>query len=281
MPNVGVRTVIHFWVDLPGPRDLEGLWWVAGSLVLALLATNAGWQTLQVFKAWKVYGKVKVYGPALGWLLRVLFLLLPPLAAWRSGALSLYFMGLTELDWIESLSVGGPLAVVVAGLLVFGWLVYRRTLFRLARDHDGRRGNLLSTRQNSLWRALLDATLWQWHWAFYRSAAIGWLAAGMGMQLETALPSLARYLWEQPLYWGSWLGLGLVAGEWALNPFARVAWRVSGQREQVLQTAILAIITTALFVLTRNFWLCLACHLVVETAIVAWFPVAPSGIMAD
>jgi len=277
MPNAGVRAVIHF--------SEPGLW-AAGSLMLALLATNVGWlvdrsgrsgrQPASTILAWSGL-------PALGWLLRSLFLLLLPLAAWQSGALSLYFMGLTELDWIKGLAAGGPLAAIIVGLLVFGWLIYRRTLFQPSRDHDGRQGNTLPMRKSppSPWRALLDAALWQWHWAFYRSAAIGWLAAGMGMQPGTAMPSLVQHLLEQPLYWGSWLGLGLIAGEWALNPFARAAWHIPGQREPMLRAAALAIATTALFVLTRNFWLCLGCHVVVETAIAGWFPVAPSGIMAD
>jgi hypothetical protein len=62
--------------------------------------------------------------------------------------------------------------------------------------------------------------------------------------------------------------------EWLLNPFARAELRTPGRQEAALRTAALAIATTALFALTRNFWLCLVCQVVVETAVAAWWPEA-------
>jgi hypothetical protein len=89
---------------------------------------------------------------------------------------------------------------------------------------------------------------------------------------------LTRVL-EQPLYWGSWLGMVLVALEWVLNPFARRALFASRNNadyapaaERTVIRMALAITTTALFILTRNFWLPLACHVIVETAIVSFLP---------
>jgi hypothetical protein len=72
----------------------------------------------------------------------------------------------------------------------------------------------------------------------------------------------------------------LIGAEWALNPFARRvligsrrgADYVRAAERTVIRMA-LAVATTALFVLTRNFWLPLACHLVVETVVVAFLPV--------
>ena len=175
-------------------------------------------------------------------------------------------MGLTELDWIASLRAGGPLAAIVVGLLLFGWLVYRHALpTGLAPGRIERVGRLL--------RAPLDAALQQWHGAFYRALVIGLLPAAMGSLMTVPLvPALARSAATDALYWGSWLGLGLLALEWALNPFARAELRQPIRREAALRRAILAIATTALFTLTRNLWLCLACDIAVETVIAGWLP---------
>ena len=45
----------------------------------------------------------------------------------------------------------------------------------------------------------------------------------------------------------------------------------AGGREIALLRLALAVATTALFVLTSNFWLPLICSVVVETAIAGWF----------
>ena len=243
--------------------------WVAGSLALAIIATNIAWlighgRPPAGLLAWSGL-------PALSWLLVSLFLLLPPVAAWSNGALSPYFMGLSELNWLAVLGTGGLLTAMIIGLTIFGWLVYRRTLPPGAATPAGGLRRALTAG-----RPALDAALAQWHLAFYRAAAIGWLY-GLTVPADAALPieplgRLLAALLAQPLYWGSWLGLGLAALEWALNPVARAALGVAGQREAVIRNAGLGLATTALFVLTRNFWLCLGCHVAVELAVAAWFP---------
>jgi len=95
--------------------------------------------------------------PAVTWLAISLFFLLPPIAAWHYGALSPFAMGLTELDWVASLSAGAaPLAAVI-GLLIFGWLVFRRTL------PEGQRPTRIQRVGRTL-RAPVDVALLQWHW---------------------------------------------------------------------------------------------------------------------
>lgn len=279
--------------------------WAASSLVLAVLAANLGWlighrlggrRPIAALLRWPA-------GPALRWLLVALFLFLPPLAAWRSGALSLYAMGLGELVWLADLSEGGPLALIISGIVLLGWLIYRRSLAGPAQP--GSVGILSESPNGPRWLALLNAALWQWHWAFYRAAVIGWLASGMAGSVThagasapglvgtspTAAPFLAVLAQEmsaqvaiflaalsaQPLYWGSWLGLGLSAVEWFLNPFARADLRTPGRLEGSGRLVVMAVATTALFAATRNFWLCLACHLLVETFIAGFFP-APSAV---
>jgi hypothetical protein len=121
-------------------------------------------------------------------------------------------------------------------------------------------------------RAPLDAALAQWHWTFYRAAVAGWLMIPLGLPSAPALDRLLAGLQAEPLYWGAWLGLTLAGVEWLLNPFARARLQRPGEREASFRRAALAVATTGLFVLTRNFWLCLAVHAVVETLAAAWFP---------
>jgi hypothetical protein len=126
------------------------------------------------------------------------------------------------------------------------------------------------------WLAPLNAALRQWHWTFYRAAAAAWLmalASGNGGTPALRLGPLTLGL-DHPagLYWGAWLGLAAVAGEWLLNPFVREGLRTPGRQEVLLRTAGLAVATTGLFALTHNFWLCLLCQVIVDSAVAAWWP---------
>ena len=73
------------------------------------------------------------------------------------------------------------------------------------------------------------------------------------------------------LYWGAWLGLAAAAVEWLLNPYARRALRTPGRQEAALRDAALAVATTALFALTRNFWLCLTAQVLAASGIAWWW----------
>jgi hypothetical protein len=257
--------------DLLDPAN--PLAWLLVSVTIAVVGSNAAWllmgrrgrDALTEFQAGAF--------AALIWLLTALFLLIPPLLAWQAGVLSPYYLGVTEPQWLVAASVGAPVAAVIIGLFLFGWLVYRRNATPGA-DESVRAGqhDTLARTLRAV-RTPLDATLCQWHWAFYRSLMIGWLALPSpdGWPIP-ALAGVFESLQSQPFYWGSWLGMAWIALEWALNPFARASLRSAGTREASLRGIALAFATTALFILTRNFWLCLACHVVVETAIAALFP---------
>jgi hypothetical protein len=246
------------------------LLWVLGSLALAAIVTNIAWPVLHA--RWRgnapaPSGAWGVLAPLI-WLLTALFLFLPPIGAWRAGALSPYLMGLSRLDWLGALVSGGVLAAAICGIIVFGWLVYRHKLPPRLRE-DG---------PLQPWLAPVDAALLQWHWAFYRAGVIGWIILASEMKSVGPDSYLTRVV-EQPLYWGSWLGMVLVAAEWALNPFARRALfapRVNADYAPAAERTVirmsLAVTTTALFILTRNFWLPLVCHVIVETAILAFLP---------
>ena len=108
----------HFDLTQPGL-------WTLGSLALALIATHLAWLITHLARTRPrlaaLVGSSAVQ--ALAWLIAALYLLLPPLGAWRYGAISPYLLGLSELDWIGSLRTGGLLGALVIGLIVFGWLV--------------------------------------------------------------------------------------------------------------------------------------------------------------
>ena len=242
--------------------------WLCASLLVAVVATNAVWLVHKVLGKRSGAPAPAALGvlSALAWLFVSLFFLLPPPAAWRFGALAPRLMGLTGIGWVESLRAGAPLMFLIIGLLIFGWLVYRRSL-------SGDRSRSRAERIGATLRAPVDAALLQWHWAFYRALAIALLPIVAGaLASSEILHPLERQLLAAPLYWGSWLGLALIALEWALNPFARAGLQRPGQRETALLRVVLAIATTALFTVTPNFWLLLIAHLAVETVIAGWLP---------
>jgi hypothetical protein len=242
--------------------------WLCASLLAAVVATNAAWLILRVLGKRIGAPATPAHGvlSASAWLLVSLFFLLPPPAAWRFGALSPRLMGLAGFAWVDSLRAGAPLVFLSIGLLILGWLVYRRSL-------TGDRSRTRVERVGATLRAPVDAALLQWHWAFYRALAIALLpTAARALADSEVLHPLGSQLMAAPLYWGSWLGLALIAAEWVLNPFGRAGLKRPGQREIALLRVVLAIATTALFTLAPNFWLLLIIHLAVETVIAGWLP---------
>lgn len=259
----------HFDLTSPG-------FWAFVTVALAILATNIAWLIVRACegpRTRKVARLLRSSGvQATAWLIASLYLLLPPFYAWRYGAISPYLLGIAELDWIESLSAGGLLGGLVIALAAFGWLVYRHALPAGQGDPAGENRVLLAV------RAAIDAALTQWRLAFCRAVLIAWLTA-LPALLASLPGAILREMQAQPLYWGSWLGLGLALIEAGLNPFLRDTLRLptsearrQDRPEALLRSLALAIATTGLFVLTRNLWLCLACQIVIDTAIAGWLP---------
>jgi hypothetical protein len=244
---------------LPELLDLSNpLTWVLASVLLAAVATNAAW-LLQRRRPDALPSEVQVRS-TLAWLTKALFYGLPPVIAWQTGILSPFYMGVSEPEWLTIAALGAPLAAVITGVLLLGWIVYRHAELVPGQPASA------AARIFATLAAPLDALLQQWHWAFYRALIVGWLA------VSTASGTLMTALAAESLYWGSWLGMALVVLEFGLNPFARARLRTPGLQEAALRTVALAVATTALFTLTRSFWLCLACHLIVETVITGWLP---------
>lgn len=171
-----------------------------------------------------------------GWLV---WLIGPGYAALLLGAASPRLMGLSQIDWGAGFGNGLAFALFIwAGLLLAG-LVYRRTGPRHTAWPSLTAGLTGSV------RLLVEAGALQWHWAFYRSAAIP-AAAALGL--------------AQASYWGTWLAAGLILAEGLANPFF---WRdlgAAGQAERRILRAVLLLATSVLYLLSRNFWLAWACH---------------------
>jgi hypothetical protein len=245
---------------LNDPANLA--FWMLGSFLALVLATNIAYLAVRR----KVPSRAFRAGPvaAAGWAALGLIYLLVPFLALQRGLISPYALGLTEIDWPETLSTGLVLAASAVVLTLFGWLLFRRTL------PEGSRGDPLARLIAAL-RGPVTAVLEQWHWAFYRAAMATTLLTLAGTGLPPWLGALVEKLQADPLYWGAWLGIALAGIEWALNPFGRFALRLEGERAAAIRRASLAVATTGVFVLTRNLWLCLAMHVVVETLAATWF----------
>jgi len=247
--------------------------WLVASLVAAVAAGSAA--SLAVRR--RAGDAAFAHGPAaaFGWAIAALFHLLPPVLALRHGVLSTRDLGLTGIDWQRTLSGGLMLAVVLAGGMLVGWLVYRRSL------PQGASGSGLP-RLLAIVRAPVDALLHQWHWAFYRGLAAAWLVSLPLRAPDWApLGAAVDIVHSNPLYWGAWLGIVVVGIEWALNLLNRASYRHPRMRETVVRRTVLAIATTGLFIMTRNLWLCWAAHLLVEVMSEAAFPLPAEREVAN
>jgi hypothetical protein len=243
--------------------------WILASAATAIIVTHAAWLARRFLPGQAVGKAQRELAGTLAWLVAALFYALPPILAWRSGALSPYLMGLGEVEWAQSLASGIFLALLAAGALFTAWILGTRRPYPPTERPRPERS------QASAWLAPLDATLLQWHWAFYRAGAAGWLLIrGDTLPLADAaiLAPFRSAIIADLFYWGSWLGMALIALEWILNPFAREALRDPARRPYHLLRAAIAVASTAVFVATRDFWLALLAGVVVEFAAAVWRP---------
>jgi hypothetical protein len=167
-----------------------------------------------------------VPSPWRAWLAQAYWLFIPYFAL-LAGAVSPRLMGLFWIDWRTTFQVGAGLLLAIGLLAVLAWL------FVLPRDEIGRGA---SGAQRVLWIGLAGAE--EWFWCFLRGAL--WEIA------LTAPPTQAA-----PLYLAVW-GAALMALPLVL------ALQESG-RLRLVKTAIL-VVTTVVFLFTRNFWLCWLIH---------------------
>jgi hypothetical protein len=117
-------------------------------------------------------------------------------------------------------------------VLALGWLAYRRAVGAAGEE------NVAIGANSSGWVLMREAAYHEAHWAFYRNAPT--LAVGT--------------------YWGVWTGLALVALEAALNPGWRQGLSDPQHAPGRLMRGALAVVSSALFLLTENLWLAIALH---------------------
>jgi hypothetical protein len=170
--------------------------------------------------------RATVASPARDWLAPLYWLLIP-YAAMLAGAVSPRLMGVYWIDWRTTFQVGAPLLLTLGLLAVVAWLFSGPRVGSAAP---------VGWFQRLLWVASAGAE--EWFWCFLRAAL--W-------EMALALPQFSA----APLYWSVW-GAALLAAPLAM------ALQPDGPR-RLLKLAIL-VVTTVVFLFTRNFWLCWLVH---------------------
>jgi hypothetical protein len=217
--------------------------WLLGSVSINALATNAlrfvegshSWQ--RFYRGWVWEGARFLYFVGIPYL---------ALGGWpqgpNRGLLSLGDMGIVGLDaiwpvtrWLQAAGAGLGWGLTVLVFLVLSWVSANR--------HAG--GRLLSFSARPWWSVLVDVLYLQIHWAFYRGI----------LTLVTGDP-----------YAGTFVGLGLVYLEWLLNPFWRQGWREQSVVATLWLRSAMALVIAVAFFLSRNLWICLLVHGVLEFA---------------
>jgi len=219
---------------LPIARWHEAMLWVAASIAIYALACitarlverRGGHPVLR--QPW-----MAPWSGLARWLARILWLIIPGYLALLRGALSPRLMGLTQIDLGPELGYGALFTAAAIGLLLSAGLTYRRQRL-LASPYPSHAMAISTTIQ-----LILEAGALQWHWAFYRSA------------VSAALISVDM---AQPVYWGTWLGVGLLCAEGALNPYLWRDLRTPGLAEARVLRAVLLLVTSVLYLISRNFW---------------------------
>lgn len=231
--------------------------WTLGSILAYAVSTNLWW----LFRAGR--WPQSPYGRGLEHVARFLFFVGIPylaLGGWPrepfQGLLSLEDMGLVGLSarwpatrWLSAAGTALGLGLVACLLLVLAWANAQRSAA------DSR----LRFLPRPWWTVLVEILYLEVHWAFYRGALA--LASGDG-------------------YAAVFLGLGLVYLEWGLNPFWRWGWRSAAESTEQWLRAAVALVVALIFLLTCNWWLCLAVHLLLELVFRRLLPalaVVPAG----
>ena len=271
----------------PRPR----LIWIGVSLALVVVGSNVGWLVARLARryglAWLVRSSIV---QAFAWLIRSLVFMALPLLAWRQGVISPNQLGLGQIDWVATLSTAALPAVVLVGLAIFGWLVYRHTLHaadeaagpppdRAPTGEQGRDGRLVTAVRTALGRRPAPVAAGILSRDRHRCVGCGGRIAPAPGVFGSLPGDLLAAAQANAVYWGVWAGVVLYLLEGALDPFVWQALKrpggpdlASGKAEAIFLRIALAFATSALFVLSRNLWLCLACQVIVETALAGWLP---------
>ncbi len=229
--------------------------WLGGSLLLAVVATQAAWWLRRWGKSQAQVDRLvsSPFFPLLLQATRLLYAIGLPFAAlvWGHDAVVGRLLGLQPLaanwtDWARDVSWAVGLGFAAWAVLAAGWWAVRRA------GSDSEPIYIPA----SAWLLLREAAFHEVHWAFYRNAPIVALWATMGAARGT--------------YWGTWAGVGLVALEAALNPWYRSALGDNSRRPAKLVRAGLSTLSAALYLETGNLWLAILTHWAVTWGLAAW-----------
>lgn len=232
----------NLWIM--GEAETALMTWLLGSVLINVLATNLMW-FIEGNDFWR-----RPYRRWVWEVVRFLYYVGVPylvLGGWpqdpNRGLLSLGDLGIAGLDaiwpptrWLQATGAGLGWGLAVLLLLVLSWMNANRHA-----------GNLqLAFSPEPWWYVLVEVLYLQIHWAFYRGA----LTLVMG-----------------DLYAGTFLGLGLVYLEWGLNPFWRQGWGEQSLAAVRWLRAAEALGIAVAFLLSRNLWICLLTHGVLELSL--------------
>ncbi len=166
-----------------------------------------------------------------------------PFLALLFGWIHLRAMGLGFVDWAEGLRWAIVILLAAWLLLMVIWLPYLRATSDVLTAPDA---------QRSIARRLVEMIYMQAHWAFYRAAMIVFLQGAIR---------------GDEGYWGAGLGLALVGLEAFTNPRIRQQLTRIGEADTVVWNAGQAVLNTFAFIVTRNFYLLLLIHFLLEFSI--------------
>lgn len=179
-------------------------------------------------------------GTLISWLARLVWLIGPGYAALLLGDVSPRLMGLSQIEIGAGLGQSVILALTALGLLTLAVAGYRRgqpagPVYRSRADRVAVSARLV-----------LEAGGLQWQWAFFRAVLIAAI--------------VERGAAGDPIYVGAWLAVVLVTLEGVLNPLLWRDLRTPGLAGPRLLRAVILVVTTQIYLLGGNFWLCWAFH---------------------
>ena len=222
--------------------DLPAWAWVAGSIAIYAVAGLVLWigQRRGDLQSGLAGFLGSPGGTLLSWLARLVWLIGPGYAALLLGVVSPRLMGLSQIEIGAGLGQGVILALVALGLLALAVVGYRRSQPP---------GPVYASRADRVAvsaRLALEAGGLQWQWAFFRAVLIA--------------AAVQRGADADPVYLGAWLAVGLVTLEGVLNPLLWRDLRAPGLAGPRLLRAAILVVTTQIYLLSGNFWLCWAFH---------------------
>ncbi len=225
---------------------VEAAIWVGISMALYALGVDISWHYRQPrpgrLGTWVRTIKEWPYRCWLIEAIRFLYYIGIPYAGLLRGIVLPRLVGLTDPDWVKGVGLGAALGTGALLLLALICWWYTRAIMALPVPmKKGRPGH----EPTNGWELLREVIYLQTHWAFYRSVVI---------------------LLLDDYYWGTFLGFLLITLEWATNPAWRKDLGLPWRSVTPLLRWSMALLTAVIFALTRNLWVLVPLHWIIEKA---------------